>query len=161
MFQQPFRTSFGIASLLGLAALVFSASACSRSEARRPAAEPEAVMQAVRGYGRGHQALLVPGSAEKPDESDEAYSAHIRNILVQEDFAQLEKIAQQNRVEKGRLLGGVWKTYAFYTGTSRPASRSRSDGIRLPTSCCHPEEMDCGLSELRCRSDFSRSDVYE
>ena len=43
-------------------------------------------------------------------------------MLVQEDFAQLEKIAQQNQIEKGRLLGGVWKTFAFYNGTGKPAS---------------------------------------
>jgi len=122
MSQPPFRKPLGILSLLGLSALILSASSCSRSEARRPPAEPDAVMRAVRDYGRGHQALLAPSSAEKPDQPDEAYSAHIRNILVQEDFAQLEKIARQNRVEKARLLGGIWKSNAFYTGTGWPAS---------------------------------------
>jgi hypothetical protein len=77
-------------------------------------------MQAIHDYARGHQALLTPGSAEKPDETDAAYSAHIRNLMVQEDFPQLEKIAQQNRVEKGRLLGGIWKVKGFYDGTSWP-----------------------------------------
>ena len=81
-------------------------------------------MRAVREYGRGHQSLLAPGSAEKPDQPDEAYSAHIQNILVQEDFAQLEEIARQNRVEKARLLGGVWKTWAFYNGTGWPVSEA-------------------------------------
>jgi hypothetical protein len=108
--------------LFTLTALSLSVASCSRSEAMRAPADPEAVMQAVRDYGRGHQALLAPASTDKPDQPDEAYSAHIRNILVQEDFAQLEKIAQQNRVEKGRLLGGIWKSYAFYSGTGWPAS---------------------------------------
>ena len=122
MSQQPFRKPLGIAGLLSLFALSISAASCSRSEAMRAPADPEVVMQAVRDYGRGHQALIALASTEKPDQPDEAYSAHIRNILVQEDFAQLEKIAQQNRAEKGRLLGGIWKIYAFYTGTGWPAS---------------------------------------
>jgi hypothetical protein len=41
------------------------------------------VRQAVLDYGRGHQALLTPNLVEKPDQTDEAYIAHIRNILVQ------------------------------------------------------------------------------
>ena len=121
MSLQPFRNSLGIASLFSLFALSLAA-ACSHSEAMRTPAEPEAVMQAILDYGRGHLALLAPVPSEKPDQSEEAYSAHIRNILVQEDFAQLEKLAQQNRVEKGRLLGGVWKIFAFYGGTGSPAS---------------------------------------
>jgi hypothetical protein len=112
------RTAF----LLFLSIPAFCLLACGHTEATPPPVSMDTVMQAVRAYGRGHQALLTPTVAEKPDQPDEAYSAHIRNILVQEDFAQLEKIAQQNRAEKGRLLGGLWKTYAFYTGTSLPAS---------------------------------------
>jgi hypothetical protein len=83
------------------------------------------VRQAVHDYGRGHQALLTPVLAEKPDQTDEAYSAQIRNILVQEDFAQLEKIAKQNRIEKGHLIGGVWKIWAFHGGTGWPVSASK------------------------------------
>jgi hypothetical protein len=123
MSKQPFRKLFRIA---GSIALVLSASSCSRSEARRPPVDPEAVMQVIRDYGRGHQSLLAPGSAEKPDQTDAAYSAHIRNILVQEDFSQLEKIAKQDRVEKGRLIGGVWKAVGFYNGTSTPADEGVS-----------------------------------
>ena len=118
MPKQPFRKLFRIA---GSIALILSVSSCSRSEARRPSVDPETVMQVIRDYGRGHQSLLAPGSAEKPDQTDEAYSAHIWNIVVQEDFAQLEKIAQQNRLEKGRLTGGIWKINAFYNGAAWPA----------------------------------------
>ena len=49
-----------------------------------------------------------------------------RDLLVQEDFAQLEKIARQDRIEKGRFLGGVWKTYALYNGTGMPVSAETS-----------------------------------
>ncbi len=118
MSQQTLRNSFGIASLFGLLALSLSTTSCAQSEASPPPTPPEAVMQSIHDYGRGHQALLAPGSAEKPDQTDEAYSAHIRNILAQEDFAQLEKLARQNRIEKGRLLGGIWKINAFYNGAA-------------------------------------------
>lgn len=136
MSKPPFPKAFEIAALAGLLALALSGSACTRSEARRPAADPEVVMKAVRDYGRGHQALLTPGSTEKPDQPDAAYSAHIRNVLVQEDFAQLEKIAQQNRTEKGRLLGGVWKIYAFYDGTGRLSGdlNSKQSDFQLQTA---------------------------
>jgi len=70
-------------------------------------------MRAIHNYGHDHQSLLFPGSSDKPEETDAAYSAHISIILVQEDFAQLEKIARQNRIEKGRLVGGVWTTLAW------------------------------------------------
>lgn len=124
MSQFNFRKSLEFQVILGFSALVLCLSSCSRSEARRPPADAEAVRQAVRDYGRGHLALLTPGVAEKPDQTDEAYAAYIRNILAQEDFAQLEKIAQQNRLEKGHLLGGVWKIWAFYCGTVCPVSGS-------------------------------------
>jgi len=122
MFRKPARKPLGMPAFLVTVVLTLSASSCGHTEASLPPASPDVVMQSIRDYGRSHQALLIPGTSQKPDQSDFAYSAHIRSILVEEDFAQLEKIAQQNRVEKGRLLGGVWKVFAFYQGTGAPAS---------------------------------------
>jgi hypothetical protein len=79
-------------------------------------------MDVVRDYGRGRQGPLSPSAPRKPEETDDQYRAHISNLLVQEDFAQLEKIAQQNRMEKGRLIGGYWKTYEFFLATGYPTS---------------------------------------
>ena len=105
-----------------------SLNACGHTEAAPPDVAMDKAMQAIRDYGRGHQPSPGTSASEKPDQTDEAYSAHIRNILVQEDFAQLEKIAEQNRIERGRLLGGVWKTLAFYNGTSwSTASKPQKD----------------------------------
>ena len=39
-----------------------------------------------------------------------------------ETSAELEKIAQQNRTEKGRLQAGVWKNHEFFAATSYPHS---------------------------------------
>jgi hypothetical protein len=122
MSQRPFRKPRGIFSLLGLFALALSTSSCSRWKASRPANPPDSVMQAIRDYGRGHQALLSPGTTERPDETSESYSARIKKLTSQQEFAQLEKIAHQNRTEKGRVLGGTWKIFDFYDGSATPES---------------------------------------
>jgi hypothetical protein len=126
MSQQPFRKSFGIVGLFGLLALALSTSSCAQTEASGSSAQPDAVMQSIHDYGRGHQALLSPTTSAKPDQPDVPYSAHIRSVLFQEDFSQLEKIAKQNPVEKGRLIGGTWKVVGFYNGTSAPGDEGVS-----------------------------------
>ena len=126
MSQQPIRKSFGIASIFGLLALAISTSSCAQSEASGSSVQPDAVIQAIRDYGRGHQSLLSQANSTKPDQADISYSAHVRSVLFQEDFAQLEKIAKQNRVEKGRLIGGMWKVLGFYNGTSAPGDEGAS-----------------------------------
>jgi Domain of unknown function (DUF4034) len=126
MSQKHFGKSFGMAYLFGLLVLALSTSSCAQTEASGPSAQPDAVMQSIRNYGRGHQSLLSPTASAKPDQPDVPYSAHIRSVLFQEDFAQLEKIARQNRVEKGRLIGGGWKIVGFYNGTSAPGDEGVS-----------------------------------
>jgi hypothetical protein len=114
----PLKTVF----LLTLVGVFLITNSCGHAQASPSPVATAAVMKTIQDYGRDHHSLLTPGSLAKPDEPDGLYSARIKNLLVQEDFAQLEKIAQQSRIEKGRLLGGVWKTFAFYNGTGKPAS---------------------------------------
>lgn len=92
--------------------------ACGHTQAAPPAIPMNVVMQTIRDYGRGHQPSSHPTAGAKPDENESMYCPHIHSLLLQEDFAQLEKIARQNRLEKGRLLGGMWKTSSFYAVTS-------------------------------------------
>jgi hypothetical protein len=80
----------------------------------------DGLMKVVHDYGREHHGLLSPETGVKPDESDSTYTARISKIVAQEDFAQLEKIAQQNRTEKGRVIGGMWKIVSFYDATGMP-----------------------------------------
>ena len=82
----------------------------------------DVVLKAVHDYGRNNSNRVASRVSEKPVETYEHYYAHITDLLVQEDFAQLEKIAQQNRVEKGLLLGGRWKSYEFFAATAYPSS---------------------------------------
>jgi len=96
---------------------VLALSACGHTEAAPPTIPMNVVIQTIRDYGRGHQLSPAPANQAKPEEADQMYCAHIHSLLLQEDFGQLEKIAAQNRVDKGRLIGGVFKTGSFYTGT--------------------------------------------
>ncbi len=88
------------------------------------------VMQAIRDYGRSHQATpfnstkppVAKASANDHLDLDGPYQAHIGLISTQGDFAQLEKIAHQVRTDKGRLSGGVWTLYSFYQGVGKPSA---------------------------------------
>ena len=114
----PLKTVF----LLALLGVFLVTNSCGHAKASPSPVATAVVMKTIQNYSRDHHGLLSLGSSAQPDQPDGLYGARIKNLLAQEDFAQLEKIAQQNRIEKGRLLGGVWKTYAFYNSTGMPVS---------------------------------------
>jgi len=80
MSQKHLRMSFGISGLLGLLALVLSTSSCAQTEASGSSAQPDEVMQSIRNYGRGHQAILSTVNLAKPDQLDMPYRDHIRSV---------------------------------------------------------------------------------
>lgn len=98
------------------------AASCKHADASPAPIAMDMVMKTIHEYGRGHSGLLSPGISIKPNEAEEVYLARIGKLVAQEDFAQLEKIAQQDRSEKGRLLGAVWKIFAFYNCAATPVS---------------------------------------
>lgn len=110
-----------------LALSVFATSS-TRATAAAPsasAASPvatDSLMKTIREYGVGHKGTLTPDPPTKPDETDEAYSARIRALMAKEDFAQLEKLQQQNRADRGRLIGGIWKSEDLYDAISEPSA---------------------------------------
>lgn len=114
MFHKLAHNSLSAACLLQLLALILFASSCGHAQTSPPLDLTDPVTKAILDYGRGHSGLLAPGTSERSDEKADDYLARIGKILAQEDFAQLEKIAQQNRIEKGRLLGGPWELVGFY-----------------------------------------------
>jgi Domain of unknown function (DUF4034) len=120
-YQHTFH-SLRVACLFGLSGPALMASSCERAEAASAPVAMDAVMKTIHNYGRGHSGVLSPGSSTKPNEAEDVYGARIGKLMAQEDFAQLEKLAQQDRTEKGRLLGAVWKILAFYDGASTPLS---------------------------------------
>jgi Domain of unknown function (DUF4034) len=116
-----------IAHFLTIATIALLTASCGHTQASPPEVPVDAVMSTIHEYGRGRAGLLSPGNTEKPTENDGLYRAHINSLLVQGDFAQLEKIAEQNRTEKGRLLGGYWENYDFFqaTGYGSPVRGSK------------------------------------
>jgi hypothetical protein len=120
MRPKPSFELLKIASFLVLASLTMLTSSCGHTQASPPEVPMDVVMKTIHDYQSSHAVLLSTGSVAKPDENDDLYRAHIASLLVQEDFAQLEKMAEQNRTEKGRLLGGYWKNNTFFFATGYP-----------------------------------------
>ena len=121
--------------VLLLCAVCMGYSSCGHTQAAAPI-PVSTVMQAVREYGRGHQPVppaparvsttQVSPAADAPYDSDGSYQSHIAAILAQDEFAQLEKEAQQVRTTKVRLTGGVWKLFGFYESVTKPPSGTQA-----------------------------------
>lgn len=80
----------------------------------------DTVMHAVDSYGLGHNATVLPPPSPITKETDDEYTARVKDAFIDSDFALLEKMAQQNREERGLLFGGGWKTNAFYGKVGSP-----------------------------------------
>ena len=87
----------------------------------------QATMQAVREYGRGHQATpaVFSNSSVKQTpvdalEEPEAYQRRLIKLLMTNRFDLLDAEAQKVSVGKDRLVGGGWKIHTFYDVVSGP-----------------------------------------
>ncbi len=101
-------------------ALGIVSSGCGKTEASAPAVPMEIVMKTVHDYGRGHDSSPSLAASADQSQTQELYQARINVLLTNGDFAQLEKIGEQNRAERVRLLGDIWKTYAFFEAMGNP-----------------------------------------
>jgi hypothetical protein len=111
------------ASLLLLVVVVFGLEACGHSEAAPAEIPMDTVMQTVRSYGRGHQGTPAPALAGLPDTAVATYVDHVRNLLDQGDYAELESLAQTNRLERGRFVAGNWRNNDFFNAVCLLDSR--------------------------------------
>jgi hypothetical protein len=117
-------------AIFAITAIVFGAvtvSSCGHTQAAPPAVPIETVMHAVRDYGRGHQSAISPAPASLPGETDEQYAVTINNLFVNENFAELEKIERENRIDKGRVAGGIWKSCSFFGAIAVPPGKEMKD----------------------------------
>lgn len=71
-------------------------------------------MHIVREYGRGHQGTPAPAPPETPDTGIAVYAQRVHSLLEQGDYAELESLAQINRSERGRFVGGSWRNEMFF-----------------------------------------------
>ena len=123
MFKRHANMQSRMANLIALFILAVVASSCghSGSASAPPQVSIETVMLAVHAYSGTHITLPPPSAPTADSEADEAYRADIGLLLAEENFAELEKIAEQNRTERGLFVGGAWKNNAFFNATGSPA----------------------------------------
>jgi len=119
--------SLKIVATLAIALVAVSVSSCGHTQAASPAVPTKTIMKTVRDYGRGHQSAISPAPASVPEETDEQYAGSINNLFVHENFVELEKIEQRNRIEKGRVAGGIWKSSSFFTAIALPRGEEIKD----------------------------------
>jgi hypothetical protein len=110
------RTAYSVAIVI----LSSAAPSRAQSQASAPMPSMDDLMQAVHDYGRGHQSSVLPPPSPLPQEPEKDYRAKIDDLILASNFSELEKVAQQNRLDRGLLLGGAWKNYAFYDQLANP-----------------------------------------
>jgi len=111
---------FRLTRILPFILFSFTACACGHTEAAPPGVPMATVMQTIRDYGRGHQVAPPADSDVSKIVDGDLYQAHIRVLLAQEKFDELEKSARAARANKSRTVGGVWVLYDFYTALDVP-----------------------------------------
>jgi Domain of unknown function (DUF4034) len=108
------------ACFFGPLVLAIITSSCGHSDPTSAKVPIETVIQTIHDYGRGHQSLPSPAASTAVAETEEGYRANVAVLMAEEDFAQLEKIAEQNRTERGLFVGGGWKNNAFFNALGDP-----------------------------------------
>src|SRR5271154_907333 len=109
-----------VTNLIALLILALASSSCIHLDATPAMVPIETVMQAIHDYGRGHQVLPPPAASTATAETEEGYQADIGLLLAEENFAELEKIAAQNRTERGLFVGGGWKNNDYFNALGFP-----------------------------------------
>jgi hypothetical protein len=68
------------------------------------------------------------GEEDDPEsQSSRAYHTTVRNLFNEENFSQLEEIADAARSGKSRFKGGGWKLDSFYAAIKTPGSLTATD----------------------------------
>jgi hypothetical protein len=112
----------------------FALTSCARTHASQPIT-PQTMMAAVRQYCRiPEQSPAVPktklvaqkvSSAPGPPQTESEYEHQIAGLLARGEYDQLEQAARDDREDKGRLVGGVWRLFDFYDALTHPYTHPR------------------------------------
>jgi hypothetical protein len=111
-----------LAQIAATVAFAAALSSCGHSEASPspPVPSVDIAMQTVRDYGRGHAESVVPPPTPIPQEQDVDYRVNLEHMILESKFEELEKIARENRAERGLLQGGIWKDFSFHDVLANP-----------------------------------------
>ena len=102
----------------------FLSIALLHTEAAPSGVPRDVVMQTIRNYGRGHEGTPAPAPWAVPDTSDASCRIDIERLLHQENYGQLEKIAEINRARSGKAGDSGRKPV-------RSSTRSHLSGQRI------------------------------
>ncbi len=114
---------------LGVSITALFAVGCGHSQAANNSVSMEAVTNAIHGYGQGHSptqplpASYKPldfGSATPTEVPEIVFTPHMKSLLMQEKFDDLEQVEDDARTKKARHSGGGWVAYDFYDAVSSP-----------------------------------------
>jgi hypothetical protein len=121
---RPFLQKWPFSLLL---IITLSITGCGHSEAAPNEIPMGKMMEAINHYGKGHSQESVPAVTPQPaqpppdgEPPEIAFAPHMKSLLVQENFAELERIASKARGEKIRHSGGVWQIFDFYDAVAEP-----------------------------------------
>jgi hypothetical protein len=108
---------------------------CGHSHAATKAVPMSTVMDAIVKYGQGQSYATAATALTPPlnnvaspvqDVPELVFGPHMKSLLMQERFVDLEAIAVKARAEKSRHSGGVWVINDFYESVASPLGPSPS-----------------------------------
>jgi len=111
-------------------ATISAAISYAQSMPDAPAAAPEQEQPVT--------ANMNPDYATDAQATDE-YMAAIRQLVQQEKFQELDRIAREARSTKARLPGGFWKIHTFYGGAAAPKGGIRASDAEWIELIAHLE----------------------
>lgn len=118
MLYERVCSSFRVVYLSGILGLAVATSCFAQVKEPPLDISMDAVRRAIHEYGRGQHSVPCSVPSTVSAETPETYYTQISSLLVQENFSELEAIAQKNREERCLLADGGWKTNGFFNAVS-------------------------------------------
>ncbi|MGA8675286.1 MAG: DUF4034 domain-containing protein [Candidatus Acidiferrales bacterium] len=87
------------------------------------------ILGAVVCASASAQSLNLATESDPDTQPARSFQMQVRTLFNQEDFSQLDDIAQAARSQKQRFLGGGWKLRAFYNALRGPGSLTSTDDV--------------------------------
>ncbi|MGA7222886.1 MAG: DUF4034 domain-containing protein [Candidatus Acidiferrales bacterium] len=87
------------------------------------------ILGAVVCASASAQSLNLATESDPDTQPARSFQMQVRTLFNQEDFSQLDDIAQATRSQKQRFLGGGWKLRAFYNALRGPGSLTSTDDV--------------------------------